>query len=251
MEQELERENRLKSGVGTALIAALICLVMWFYNLQIEEPILLPEAHEVEIMVEPPPPPPPPPDQGGSTGDGGGRPSPINDYNADPSPPAKAQEQTKDPDATKVKKTPEVNPDEGLSPAEIMAKKRKAEELKVKNDKTTNPNGPPGPGRTDGPPGRNKPGGGGPGFNAGHTFGSGRSFRSGNTTRDCHQAGKVVLEVQLMPNGKIIFLDVDPATNGSDCLIQAAREILKNSSFNESARSEAATGTITFVFTVN
>ncbi len=80
----------------------------------------------------------------------------------------------------------------------------------------------------------------------GHAL-TGRKLSRGITSPDCHEAGKVVLEVKVLPSGKIIFMYVDPATNGSNCLIEAAKEIVKASSFNETS-GPITESTMTFIF---
>jgi hypothetical protein len=249
-----ERENRIKAAMYTGVIAIVMGLILWFYSLQMEVPIPLPEAEEVEVLVEPP------------AGGGGGGGSPNSEVvPIDPEPVTqtpRSVEQTPDEQAVPQVKTPVVptpTPDPVDNTLEEMKKRREEAKLKAERDKASQGGGGSGTGQGSGTGSGTGPGSGsgsgggigsGRGTGIGHSFGSGRSFRAGGTSTDCHEAGKVVLEVQLMPNGKIIFEDVDPGTTGSDCLIRAAKEILRNSSFN-SSENPASTGTITFIFKLN
>jgi hypothetical protein len=249
----IEKENRIKSGVTTTVIAICVALILWLYRINLEVPVPLPEAHEVEVAIEPA--------QGG--GGGGGSPS---DAPVDPAPQVnetpRSVEETQDPDATveqvKTPDKPVVPPEPEVDPsiARMRANRQKAQqEAEANKNKGTGKGTGEGSGEGSGKgPGKGSGDGGGIGSGhgpgVGHTFG-GRSFRPGNTPTDCHEAGKVILEVMLLPNGKIIFQDVDPGTTGSDCLIRAAKEILKNSSFNEAANKPAGVGTITFNFRLN
>ncbi len=247
----VEKENRFKSGITTTVIAIAVALLLWLYNINLEVPVPLPEAHEVEVAIEP--------EMAG--GGGGGSPNDAATVIPDQtsSEPARSVEETPDEKAVEQHKTPETpveKPvDNSIEKMREQRKKAKEEEERKKKEGGGGKGDGDGSGDGDGKgPGKgNGTGGGigdGTGPGIGHDIG-GRSLRQGRTETDCHEAGKVVLEVMVLSNGKIIFQDVDPATTGSACLIRAAKEILRNSSFNEAANKPSTTGLITFNFRLN
>jgi hypothetical protein len=80
-----------------------------------------------------------------------------------------------------------------------------------------------------------------------HSF-SGRSFRLGSGKNNCNEEGKVVLEVTLLPDGKIRYDNVSPLSRASDCLENVAVNYLRSSSFNAATNPISVEGTITFTF---
>jgi hypothetical protein len=232
----VEKENKVKSGVSTTVIVISIILILWLYKMNIKMPVPFPKAAETEVAIELP------------TSSSHGEKS-INETSI----PVVAQKSQNikgalDEQASRQNKTPEVISEKLIDNSiESMQRNReKARQQAKKPQVHGNDNGQ--SKGDDGYTGYSRPTETiGPGISS--TF-SGRSFLGGNTSIDCHEAGKVILEVEVLPNGKIIFIDVDPATNGSDCLLKAAREILKNSSFNESIKPRS-NGTVTFIFKLN
>jgi hypothetical protein len=231
----VEKENKIKSGVSTALLVIFMGLLLWVCKINIEMPIIFPEVATVEMIIEP------------QTGSDGGK----NNSSETFIPVATSKqnlEETANDYTVKQEKihepVSEVPIDNSI---EQMKNNREKARQKTKvfqgnhkdNYQAGNEGDYKGPGDGAGKIG--------PGVSS--TF-SGRSFLGGNTSIDCHESGQVVLEVELLPNGKIIFIDVDPATNGSDCLVKAAKEILEKSSFNASAKPRS-NGIITFIFKLN
>lgn len=253
-EAELERKNKITSGSITTAVTIIVLLVFLLYHWEWPQPEKKAEEKaEVTVMMEA--------DNAG--GGGGGAPR-----NLEPVPAIKethsapqATEQTPDEDAVNVKKTPD-KPVENPTPKdntleELMKNRNKAKNNPVKNNaddgEGTGQGSGQGSGKGTGKGSGEGSGEGsstGPGVGIGHDFGKGRNFRPGATNKDCHEAGKVVLDVQLLSSGKIVFQDVDPRTTGSDCLINLAKDILKGSSFNSST-DPASDGTITFIFKVH
>lgn len=253
-EEELEKKNKITSGSITTAITVIVLLVFLLYHWEWPQPEKKAEEKaEVTVMMEA--------DEAG--GGGGGSPR-----NLEPVPAIKethsapqATEQTPDEDAVKVKKTPD-KPVEEPKPTDNTLEQLKRNRESAKNNpvkNNTDDGDGTGQGSGDGSgkgPGKGSGDGGGegsghgPGIGAQHTFGKGRSFKPGAANKDCHEAGKVVLGVRLLPSGKIVFQEVDPRTTGSDCLINLAQDILKGSSFNASA-DPASDGTITFIFKIH
>jgi hypothetical protein len=243
-----ERENSIKSAFYTSLIVLTVALVLWFCSLHMEMPIPLPETEEIEVMAAEVP-------ASEYSGTSGAEASAWPE--TDPTPPVKqvlpVVHQTVQQESVAQKKSPEKQPEQAVDNSiQNMRDKRRQAEL----DASANAVKTGGKGVSEGGDTKGNSAGDGDndrkeygGFKTANTF-HGRVFRGGNTSTDCHEGGKVVLEVQLMPSGKIIFEDVDPATTGSDCLIKAAREILRNSNFN-SSENPASIGTITFIFKLN
>jgi hypothetical protein len=235
----IERENRIKSGISTTIIVIFMALILWLYKVNIGMPTSFLDVTNVEMIIEPAM-------AGGNDGRKGNINNALVPVETSGSETSRSIEETIDQQATKQEKTPEIvseNPvDQSL---ENMLRNR--EKIRNKTEKIAGHNNGKGDNDYKGSDGVRKMDKTGPGVS--NTF-NGRYFIGGSTSTDCHQSGKVVLEVQLLPNGKIIFIDVDPATNGSDCLVKAAREILKSSSFNESTKP-VSNGTITFIFKLN
>jgi hypothetical protein len=232
----IERENRVKSGISTGIIVFCIMLLLWLCKLNIQMPAPMRQTAEMEVRMET--------QASGSS---------ANEVSV-PIEPAATQTsrslmETPDEQAPKQQKTPDIVP---LNPDDNSIEKMRQNREKARQEAEKAKQGNNDKGKEKGNGDDKSPGDGND--NGDHigvsTTISGRSFKGGNTSADCHQAGKVVLEIQVLPNGKIIFLDVDPASNGSDCLVKAAKDMLKNSSFNESSAS-SSNGTITFIFKLN
>jgi TonB family protein len=80
-----------------------------------------------------------------------------------------------------------------------------------------------------------------------HSF-SGRNFRLGSGKNNCNEEGKVVLEVTLLPDGRIRYDNVSPLSRASSCLENVAVNYIRSSSFNAATNPISVEGTITFTF---
>jgi TonB family protein len=239
MSQETERKDKITSGILTTVISIGLFLFIWFYNFNFELPPEIMEEGAVAISL-------------GEPDAGGPEAVPVDAFSK-PSVPQMSEpepvEQTIDPEAVATKKT-------------IETKKKKEEPKEVddllnqlnkgkQNQKPANSGGGDKPGTQGDPDGVN---GGDPngtvnsnGTSVSSTF-KGRVFRRGSTSKKCNQEGKVILDVILMPDGKIKFESINPASTGSSCLDAMAIDYLRSSSFNASNNPVSVEGTITFTF---
>ncbi len=241
MNQETERKNRIISGISTALICIGLFLIFWFYNFHYELPVPPPEGGEVAVSL-------------GEPDAGGPEEVPV-EAESKPSVPTMSEpepvEQTADPDAVATKKTSETKtkPKEPEKPVEDdllkSLQKGKANQKPASSGDGTKTGAQGDPKGTEG--GDPKGTVGGTGTSTRHTF-TGRTFRQGSSNKRCNDEGKVILDVILMPDGKIKYDGINPASSGSSCLESVAIDYLRSSSFNASDNPVSIEGTITFIF---
>lgn len=244
MSPEVERDSRIKSGIATALITIALFLLFWFYTLHYDLPVL-PESSEVEVMLEEP-------------NSGGGSEAAASETVSSPDIPSMkppvATEQTPDEEAVAVKKSPQepVKPSKPSEDDELlnsMIKGKKNQKPVTSSDQGDGD----GSGSGKGGSGSGSGGGDGSGVGSGsgpgtsHSF-RGRSFYLGPGKNNCNQEGKVILDVVLKPDGRIVYEGVNPGSRGSTCLEQVAISYLRSSSFNASENPVSVEGTITFIF---
>ncbi|MDP2176496.1 MAG: energy transducer TonB [Bacteroidota bacterium] len=259
MNEATERKHQRISGIITSVISILLLLFMWFYTFNMELPDLSEDGAVAVSYGDP--------DAGGPSE------VPVEAESAPaPSQPQvdEAVEQTNDPDAVATKQTKETKKktETKETPKETPKEEPKDDALdqllKGKKSQTKTNSGDGTKTGTQGDPkgtGDNNTGGDGTGTSKtgsgstgsggfSHSFGS-RTFRAGKTNINCGRAGKVVLEVSLKPDGTIIYEGVSPKSNANTCLEDAARDILKRSSFAPSSNPINVNGEITFIFQLN
>ena len=249
MDLKNEKKNKFISGTSTALICFGMFLIFWLYNFH----------YELEVPKEP--------DLGavavslGEPDNGGPELIPISAESeaSSASTPASAEadEQTTDADAVATKKASETKGKSQATPTEKPKEKDDLLNSMIKGKSTQKqqnsgdgdnlgPQGDP-KGVNGGDPKGQVGGTGGGGTGTTHSF-SGRSFRLGNGKNTCNEEGKVVLEVTLLPDGKIRYDNISPLSRASDCLENVAINYLRSSSFNAANNPVSVEGTITFTF---
>lgn len=250
MDLKNEKKNKFISGTSTALICFGMFLIFWLYNFH----------YELEVPKEP--------DLGavavslGEPDNGGPELIPISAESeaSSASTPASAEadEQTTDADAVATKKASETKGKSQATPTDkpkpvddaLAALNRGKSTQKQQNSGDGDKLGPQGdPKGVNGgdPKGQVGGTGGSGGTGTTHSF-SGRSFRLGNGKNTCNEEGKVVLEVTLLPDGKIRYDNISPLSRASDCLENVAINYLRSSSFNAANNPVSVEGTITFTF---
>ena len=171
---------------------------------------------------------------------------------------SEADEQTNDPDAVETKKSIETKGQSQTTPTDkpkpvvddaLAALNKGKSTQRQQNSGDGDKLGPQGDPRgvNGGDPKGQVGGTGGGGTGTTHSF-SGRSFRLGSGKNNCNEEGKVVLEVTLLPDGRIRYDNISPLSRASDCLENVAINYLKSSSFNAAANPISVEGTITFTF---
>ncbi len=238
MTPEIERQHRIISGISTSIICVLLLLVFWFYNFHYELAPVINDKGAVAVSL-------------GDPNNGGPEEVPIQAESA-PSVPKlnmpESYEQTQDEAAVAQKNNPEKNnntpqEDNPLDQLKDGKKNQKAAASGPGPDfgSQGEPNG-----KQGGDP-RGTAAGTGGGIGASHSFGD-RKFYLGSGKNNCNEEGKVILEVTLMPDGKIRFDNVFPGSHSSECLAKVAINYLKSSSFNAAENPISVEGTITFTF---
>lgn len=244
MNEETERKNRVISGIATALICIGMFLIFWFYNFHYELEVPPPESGEVMVSL-------------GEPDAGGPEEVPV-EAESKPSVPTmsepEAVEQTKDPDAVATKKSaetpkPQAKPAEKPQEDDLLKslQKGKANQKPANSGEGTKPGSQGDPNGTQGGDPKGTVGGTGKSTGVNHSF-KGRVFRQGSSNKRCNEEGKVILDVILMPDGRIRYDGINPASSGSTCLEGVAIDYLKSSSFNASDNPVSVEGTITFIF---
>jgi len=260
--EEIEVKNKRISGVSTTVVTGLIVLFLFLMQFKIEPPKPEEEGGGVAVSL-------------GQPDAGGPESVPVEAYQppVEPTfqPREQAQEQTIDPDAVAVPKTPKEVKNDVKTPTpavedDILRKMRES----AQNNKNrpsnsgsgTNPgaqgaqNGIPGGdpnGRGTGPGAGDGPSSGlgnGPSKSVNHTFGN-RKLNLANNTQNCGEKGTVIVDVIVKADGTIIPTGINPSTKSpSRCLQDLAMKFVKNSRFAPSDVS-SADGTITIKFTLN
>jgi|GEM_PF-1757757 TonB family protein len=246
MTPEIERRHRIISGIATSIICILLLLIFWFYNFHYELAPVINDKGAVAVSL-------------GDPNNGGPELVPIQAESA-PSVPKlnmpESYEQTQDADAVAQKSSPEKTTNTPQNPNQTPQEDDLLSSLKTgkKNQKASasgdgpnfgaqgDPNG-----KQGGDPHGTLGGTGGGGIGTSHSFGV-RKFYLGSGKNNCNEEGKVILEVTLMPDGRIRFDNVSPRSNGSDCLEKVAINYLRSSSFNAAENPISVEGTITFTF---
>jgi outer membrane biosynthesis protein TonB len=242
----LESKNKTISGISTAIICIIMILLFWLYKFHFESAPLVEEDSAVAVSL-------------GDPNNGGPELVPIQAESAASSSQSTATEsveQTTDPDAVASKQST----DKPSNPNTSYAPTPKEDDLlnSLKNGKKNQQGAAAGDGPNFGAQGdpHGKQGGdphgtlggsGNGGIGTSHSFGI-RKFYLGSGKNNCNEEGKVILEVTLMPDGKIRFDNVSPKSNGSDCLEKVAINYLRSSSFNVADNPISIEGTITFTF---
>ncbi|MDI1233610.1 MAG: hypothetical protein PSX81_04960 [bacterium] len=260
--EEIEIINKRISGITTAVITSLIILVLVLMQFKIEPPKPEEEGGGVAVSL-------------GEPDAGGPESVPVEAYQppVEPTfqPREQAQEQTEDPDAVAIPKTPKEVKNDVKTPAppvedDIIRKMREnAEKNKNKPSNSGSGTKPGAQGAQNGIPGGDPNGkgtgpgtGGGPSEGLGtgtnksvnHTFGS-RKLSLANNTENCGEKGTVIVDVIVKADGSIIPTGINPSTkSSSQCLQTLAMKFVRNSKFAASSIS-SADGTITIKFTLN
>ncbi len=252
--EEIEITNRNISGVSTSVITALLIAFLILLQFKVDPTPLNEEGGVAVSLGEP--------DKGGPAE------VPVEAYQP-PSTPKfepRVDEQTVDPDAIPVPKTPVVKKTEAAKdpqPDDII--KRMAEQAKNNQNKPENggtgtkpgaqglPTGEEG-GKPDGTGGKNggastgiDPKGTKPGTT--HTFGNRRMIEPSND-ENCGASGTVIVDVILKADGTVVPQGINPSTKSSvTCLHNLAIKLARKTKFAASTDSKSAEGTITFKFT--
>ncbi len=249
MDLKNEKKNKFISGTSTAVICFGMFLIFWLYNFHYELDVPKePDLGAVAVSLGEP-------DNGGPELIPISAESEASSSSSEAS--AEADEQTTDPDAVVTKKSSDTKGQSQATPTEkpkpvddaLAALNRGKSNQKQQNSGDGDKLGPQGDPRgvNGGDPKGQVGGTGGGGTKTSHTF-TGRNFNQGSTSNSCNDAGKVVLEVTLLPNGTIRFDNISPLSRASDCLEKEAIKSLRTSSFNSSAKPDIVNGTITYVF---
>ncbi len=263
MNEQTEKKHRLISGISTTVVTILLLLLLWLYTFSFEK-IDLGDEGAVAVAY-------------GDPDAGGPSEVPVEPSYTPPTPSSNnddnAQEQTDDEEAVATKKVEEIKKktkptDKPKVETKTEPKDNALDELVKAKKNQTKQNSGDGlekgtQGKKDGTGDKNKGGDGsggsgtggngkgvggvGKGGSVNHSF-KGRSFSAGSTAKNCSKAGKVILDVILMPDGTIKYDGVNPSSNGDACLEDAARDILRKSKFNASESPVSVEGTITFNF---
>ena len=245
MTPEIERRHRIISGIATSIICILLLLIFWFYNFHYELAPVINDKGAVAVSL-------------GDPNNGGPEEVPIQAESA-PSVPKlnmpESYEQTQDEAAVAQKNNPEKNNNTPQNPNQTPQEDDALNQLNKgkKNQKAAASGDGPNFGAQGDPNGkqggdpRGTAAGTGGGIGASHSFGV-RKFYLGSGKNNCNEAGKVILDVTLMPDGKIRDITVSPLSNSSPCLEEVAKNYLKSSSFNAAENPISVEGTITFTF---
>ncbi|MBN2668729.1 MAG: hypothetical protein JXR60_05805 [Bacteroidales bacterium] len=68
-------------------------------------------------------------------------------------------------------------------------------------------------------------------------------------TYKCETSGKIVMNIVVNQDGKVVSHEVDPSSNQDDCLIKAAIQSVERSKFNQNYSAPSRQrGTITYIF---
>lgn len=260
--EEIEVKNKRISGVTTTVITGLIILVLLLMQFKIEPPKPEEEGGGVAVSL-------------GEPDAGGPESVPVEAYQppVEPTfqPREQAQEQTVDPDAVEMPKTPKEVKNDVKTPTppvedDILRKMR--ENAQKNNNKPSNSgsgSNPGAQGAQNGIPGGDPNGKGtGPGAGDGagqglgtgtnksvnHSFGN-RKLSVANNNQNCGEKGTVIVDVIVKGDGTIIYDGINPSTStSSQCLQNLAKKLVTNSKFAPSDVS-SADGTITIKFTLN
>lgn len=180
--------------------------------------------------------------------------------------PREADEQTVDPDAVPVDKTPEVvkKTETPKAPEEDDIIKKMRENAQNNKNKPANSGDgikPGAQGARDGVPGGDPHGthgdGGGPNNGIGngtkpgttHSFGSRRMYEPANND-NCGEKGTVIVDVILKADGTVVPTAINPSTKSSNtCLQNLAMKLARKTKFAPSTDNKTNEGTITFKFT--
>jgi hypothetical protein len=249
MELKTNQKNKFISGTSTAIICLGMFLIFWLYNFhyELEKPIE-PEDGAVAVSL-------------GEPDNGGPDLIPISAESEASSArtpqSSEADEQTTDQDAVATKKSSDTKGQSQSTPTDkpkpvddaLAALNRGKSTQKQQNAGDGDKLGPQGdPKGVNGGDPKGQVGGTGTGATGTtHSF-SGRNFRLGSGKNNCNEEGKVVLEVTLLPDGKIRYDNVSPLSRASDCLENVAINYLRSSSFNAATNPISVEGTITFTF---
>jgi len=249
MELKTNQKNKFISGTSTAIICLGMFLIFWLYNFhyELEKPIE-PEDGAVAVSLGEP-------DNGGPDLIPISAESEASSASAPQS--SEADEQTTDQDAVATKKSSDTKGQSQSTPTDkpkpvddaLAALNRGKSTQKQQNAGDGDKLGPQGdPKGVNGGDPKGQVGGTGTGATGTtHSF-SGRNFRLGSGKNNCNEEGKVVLEVTLLPDGKIRYDNVSPLSRASDCLENVAINYLRSSSFNAATNPISVEGTITFTF---
>jgi TonB family protein len=249
MDLKTNQKNKFISGISTAIICMGMFLIFWLYNFhyELEKPIE-PEDGAVAVSL-------------GEPDNGGPDLIPISaesEASSASSPQsADANEQTIDQDAVATKKASETKGQSQAAPTDkpkpvddaLAALNRGKSTQKQQNAGDGDKLGPQGdPKGVNGGDPKGQVGGTGSGpTGTTHSF-SGRNFRLGSGKNNCNEEGKVVLEVTLLPDGRIRYDNVSPLSRASSCLENVAVNYIRSSSFNAATNPISVEGTITFTF---
>jgi len=164
--------------------------------------------------------------------------------------PKEEEKQEKKEEEKPIEKKPEPQPDKNLSDA--LNKWKNKKDQTSEGDGTSNQTGD--QGSVDGDPNSRNYVGGGSGDGIRHNL-SGRSIARKPTIRDLSQdEGKVVVDIRVNKNGKVIAADPGArgSTTTSKILYKKAKEAALNTRFNASPNApQEQRGQMTFIFILN
>lgn len=254
--EQIEIKNKRISGVSTTVIVGIIIFILLLIQFKIDPPKPEEEGGGVTVSL-------------GEPDAGGPEEVPVEAYQPPSAPtfqPREVNEQTVDPEAVAVPKSPkEVKKNE-------TPKAPEEDELirKMRENAQNNKNKPadagtgtkPGPqGARDGVPGGDPNGKGGNGTGPGsgigngpvknttHSFGNRKMYEPSNN-ENCGEKGTVIVDVVLKADGSVVPMQINPSTKSSNtCLQNLAMKLARKTKFAASTDNKNSEGTITFRFT--
>ncbi|MES2618267.1 MAG: hypothetical protein V4613_10330 [Bacteroidota bacterium] len=260
--EEIEVKNKKISGLSTAVICTLMVLGLLLMHFKVDAPEI-DESGGVAVSL-------------GDPEAGGPDEVPVEAYQPPTEPtfePREAVEETTDPDAVAVPKSPEevkkkpevtkpVEPEED-DLIKKMRQKAQTSGTPANGGSGTKPGVGGSPdgvlgGKPDGTGGTSNSGPGGPGVGDGvatksvsHTFGTRKMILATNT-QNCGEGGTVKVDVIVKSDGSISVVGINPSTKSSStCLHELAKKFVSKSKFAPSADGSSDEGTITIKFTLN
>lgn len=247
LELETEKKNKTISGLSTTALFILLALLLWL--VQFEKPTKeeLPEEYEIPVTL-------------GDEPSGGGEGAPADEVPVEASTqvpkmslPA-ATEQTTDENAVEQKRTsttPQKNADPDASEEAEINKMLNSGKKGTVTGKGGTGKDPFGKGNGTGDGDGNGPGSGpGPGGNGFSVTGLGSRKLIGyvKAPDKCNVSGTVKLDIIVNPEGKIISAEGATGYDDNLCLVNRAKECIRNARFEQTSSSKLATGQITIVF---
>lgn len=249
LDLESEKKNRTISGISTTGFFIILALILWLVKFDKPQKEDLPEELEIPVTLDEAP-------------GGGGEGAPADDVpvEAAPSVPSmslpSATEQTQDATAVPVKKSSQVvnpngNPEKTEDDLLNDLIKNKKGQVKGNGGTGNDPFGKgDGNGDGDGKGDGTGPGPGGPGFSI-TGIGNRKLIGYVKAPDNCNRAGVVKLDIVVQPDGRISSMEEVPGYDDDLCLVNRAKNSLRNARFESSGAAKLATGQITITFKQN